>query len=62
LSEIVAPTVVIAGAEDPSAPPQDAQLIASHIRGATFHVVEGAAHLANVERPAEFNRLLEEHL
>ena len=32
------------------------------IPGARFAVIADAAHLANVERPAEFNRLLEEHL
>ena len=30
--------------------------------GARFEVIAGAAHLANVERPEQFNRLLEEHL
>ncbi len=62
LSAIRAPTLVVAGAEDPSTPPSELELIAARITGARFEVIDGAAHLASVERAAEFNRLLEEHL
>jgi 3-oxoadipate enol-lactonase len=62
LDAIDVPTLVIAGEHDPSTPPEHGELIASRIRGARFQVIPGAAHLANVERAEEFNRLLEEHL
>lgn len=62
LDAIDVPALVIAAEEDPSTPPADGELIASGIPGARFELVAGAAHLANVERPDEFNRLLEEWL
>jgi 3-oxoadipate enol-lactonase len=62
LARIVAPTLVIAGAEDPTSPPEHARALASRITGARVAVIDGAAHLANVEKASEFNRLLEEHL
>jgi len=37
-------------------------LIALLIPGARFELISRAAHLANVERPDEFNRLLKEFL
>jgi 3-oxoadipate enol-lactonase len=62
LGAIESPTLVIAGEQDPSAPPEQGELIASRIPGARLEVIPNAAHLANVERPDEFNRLLEEYL
>jgi len=62
LSRITAPTLVIAGADDPATPPALGQAIAAAIPGARFAVVAGAAHLANVERADEVNRLLATHL
>jgi 3-oxoadipate enol-lactonase len=62
LSEISAPTLVVAGAEDPATPVAHAELIASRIPGARIHVLERAAHLANVERPEEFTSAVLEHL
>jgi 3-oxoadipate enol-lactonase len=62
LSSIGAPTLVIAGAEDPTTTPADVEAIADAVPDARFAVIPGAAHLANVERPDDFNRLLEEYL
>ncbi|MGZ4291819.1 MAG: alpha/beta fold hydrolase [Gaiellaceae bacterium] len=62
LERIQAPTLVVAGAEDPTSPPAHARVIAARIRDARVAVIDGAAHLANVEAATEFNRLLEEHL
>ena len=56
------PTLVLAGSEDPATPPAQGELIASLIPGARLSVLEGAGHLANVEEPAAFNRLLLDHL
>ncbi|MGZ6545427.1 MAG: 3-oxoadipate enol-lactonase [Actinomycetota bacterium] len=62
LPSIEAPTLVIAGADDPAAPPAQAELIASLSPGARLAVVEHAAHLANVERSDQVNALILEHL
>lgn len=62
LQRIEAPTLVIAGVGDPTSPPAHAEEIASLVAGARVAVIEGAQHLANVERADEFNRLVEEHL
>ena len=62
LSSIGAPTLLIAGADDPTTPPAAVEAIAHAVPNARFAVIPGAAHLANVERPDDFNRLLEEHL
>jgi 3-oxoadipate enol-lactonase len=62
LRRVEAPTLVIAGAGDPTSPPAHAEEIAAHVRGARVAVIDGAQHLANIERADAFNRLLEEHL
>ena len=62
LAEVAAPTLVISASEDPSTPPEAGEALAAGIPRARFEVIAGAAHLANVERPEQFNRLLEEHL
>ena len=62
ISAISAPTLVIAATEDPTTPPPVVELVARGIPGAAFEVIPHAAHLVNVERPGDFNRLLEEFL
>lgn len=62
LSSIRARTLAIAGSEDPSTPPEHARSLAAGIRGARTAVIDGAAHLVNVERPAEFDRAVLTHL
>jgi 3-oxoadipate enol-lactonase len=62
LGAIRAPTLVIAGAEDPSLPPADAELIQSGIAGARLTVLPGAAHLAAAERPEAVARAVLDHL
>jgi 3-oxoadipate enol-lactonase len=61
LERIEAPTLVVAGEHDPTVPPALAEELAGRIPGARLAVI-GGAHLASLERPDEFNRLLEEHL
>jgi len=51
LPSITAPTLVIAGEQDPSTPPEHGRRIADLIPGARFEVISPAAHLATVERP-----------
>jgi 3-oxoadipate enol-lactonase len=61
LGEISAPALVIAGAEDPSTPPEMMQVLADGIPGARFVVVPGAAHLPNATDPLTVNAVLREH-
>jgi 3-oxoadipate enol-lactonase len=62
LGEIAVPTVVITGAEDPAVPPAAGEALAAAIPRATHVVVEGAAHIANVEQPDTFTAALLSHL
>ena len=62
LAQIAAPTLVIAGAEDPATTVGDAEFLAERIPGARLTVIPGAAHLANVEKPERFNAELVRHL
>ena len=59
LAAIRAPTLAIAGAEDPSTPPAHLSRIASAIAGCRLAVVDDAAHLANVEQPERVALILE---
>lgn len=58
LAAIDFPTLVIVGAEDQLTPVAEAESLRDGIRGARLHVIEGAGHLSNIERPAEFNAAL----
>jgi 3-oxoadipate enol-lactonase len=62
LASVTAPTLVVAGAEDPATPPWHGAVIASAIPGARLRVIRGAAHLANVSSAAEFSATLLGHL
>jgi 3-oxoadipate enol-lactonase len=62
LAVIRAPTLVLAGSEDPATPPAQGEVLAGRIPGARLSVLEGAGHLANLEEPEAFNRLLLDHL
>jgi 3-oxoadipate enol-lactonase len=62
LTRIAAPTLCIAGADDPTSPPEHLAQIAAAVAGARCTVIEHARHLANVERPGELNLLLREFL
>jgi 3-oxoadipate enol-lactonase len=62
LGRIPVPTLVLAGAEDEATPAGDTDLLAERIPEARLVVLAGAAHLANVERPAEFAAAALAHL
>jgi pimeloyl-ACP methyl ester carboxylesterase len=62
LGAISASTLVIAGVDDPAAPPDQAELIRDSIPGASLEVVPDAAHLANVERPEAITQAILDHL
>ena len=57
LGRIVAPTLVIAGADDPSVTIDEARVVPGKLV-----VLEGAAHLASAEQPEAFNSALLAHL
>src|SRR5688572_5112157 len=62
VAAIRVPTLVLVGGEDTVTPPELSQQLADTIAGAELHILAGAGHLANVERPNDFNRLVEEFL
>ena len=62
LGHIESPTLVVSGADDLAAPPDHQQRIAQAVPGARYEVVAPAAHIATVERSAEVNALMLEHL
>jgi 3-oxoadipate enol-lactonase len=62
LGAIRAPTLVLAGDDDPVGTPEIARDIADAISGARLLVLARARHLANVEQPEAVTRALREHL
>ncbi|WP_432252170.1 4-carboxymuconolactone decarboxylase [Streptomyces sp. HNM1019] len=62
LAKITAPTLVVAGRDDPATPPSHARRIADAVPGASLLEVAGAAHLAGVERPEAVTGALLAHL
>jgi len=62
LASILAPTLIIVGSEDELTPPVDAEMMRREIRGSRLEIIQGAAHVSNLERPIEFNRALTEFL
>ena len=62
LPAITAPTLVIAGSEDPATPPWHGAVIARGITRSRLAVIRGASHLANVSAPGEVTAALSSHL
>jgi 3-oxoadipate enol-lactonase len=62
LGRISAPTLVIAGAEDPATPPWHGARIASAVGRSRLRVIRGGSHMANVSQPGEVTALLMAHL
>jgi 3-oxoadipate enol-lactonase/4-carboxymuconolactone decarboxylase len=58
IGAITAPTLIIAGAEDPATPPAMAEEIRSRIAGAELIVLPRAAHILAIERADLVNRYL----
>jgi 3-oxoadipate enol-lactonase len=57
LGLIEAPALVVIGAHDPSTTPERGQYVVERIPGAQKAVLE-TAHLSNIERPEDFNRVV----
>ena len=62
LGRISAPTLVIAGSDDPAAPVEKAEAIRDGVPNARLAVIQRAAHIANVERPEEVTGEILAHL
>jgi len=62
LGKITAPTLLIAGEKDNNAPPKVMEKMAGYIPGAEYVCISGAGHLANLERPTEFNNIVSQFL
>jgi pimeloyl-ACP methyl ester carboxylesterase len=62
LGEIRVPTLVVVGDLDTPRTLEAAGVLAGGIAGARLEVIRGAAHVPNMERPEEFNRLVLEFL
>ena len=58
LPAITAPTLIIAGADDPATPPAKSEEIRALIPGAELVVLSRAAHILNIEQPDATNRHL----
>ena len=62
LSEIEAPTLVIAGTQDHVVPPANAQLLAAALPHARLEMIPDAGHVVNIEAAERFNQLVIEFL
>jgi 3-oxoadipate enol-lactonase len=62
LKEILAPTLLLSGSKDKNAPAPMMAKMATYVPGSTYVELEGVGHLANLERPGEFNAALSDFL
>ncbi|MCS0603641.1 4-carboxymuconolactone decarboxylase [Streptomyces sp. LP11] len=62
LHRVTAPTLIVAGRDDPATPVAHARELADTIPGAGLVEIPGAAHLAGVEQPRPVARALAAHL
>jgi pimeloyl-ACP methyl ester carboxylesterase len=58
LPNISVPALVIVGHDDSIRPVTDAEYMHERIRGSRLKIVEGAAHMTNMEQPEVFNHSL----
>ncbi|CAL9468296.1 3-oxoadipate enol-lactonase 2 [Streptomyces sp. enrichment culture] len=62
LARATVPSLVVVGADDEYTPVSGAESLHALLPDSTLCVVEGAAHMPNLERPRTFNAALEEFL
>ena len=62
LGAVTSPTRVVAGAEDPVAPPDACAALVDEIPDADLVVVEDASHIASAAQPEAFHAAVVEHL
>ena len=62
LGAVGAPTLAIAGADDPSTPPDELKAIVAEIPGSNLTILDDSRHFVNVEQADVFNEALLAHL
>ena len=62
LADITVPTLLLSGSKDNNAPAKTMAKMAGVVKGSTYVELEGVGHLANFERPQEFNEVLADFL
>jgi 3-oxoadipate enol-lactonase len=62
LPDIEAPTLAVAGADDPATPPEHLERIAGAVKDGRLLVVPQSAHIASQEQPEAVTRALLDHL
>lgn len=62
LPRVTVPSLVVVGADDEYTPVSDAEAMHAALPDSTLHVIDGSAHMPNLERPKEFNEVLGEFL
>jgi len=62
LARITVPTLVVVGEQDEFTPVRDAEFMHFRIPNSVLAVIAGAAHMPNLERPHEFNDVLDRFL
>ena len=62
VTDIDVPSLIMGGAEDLATPPAESQWLHEQITGSELVLIEGAAHISNLERPEVFGDALERHL
>lgn len=62
LTTVTVPALVVVGADDEYTPVKDAESMHAALPDSTLRIIEGAAHLPNLERPKDFNRALADYL
>ena len=59
---IQVPTLIVCGDLDPVTPPSLSEELTKLIPNSRLEVIPGASHLANLDKPAEFNRAIDDFL
>jgi 3-oxoadipate enol-lactonase len=62
LLKITAPTMVLLGRQDPACTVAQATVLHRLIQHSSMQIIDDAAHLANIEKPAQFNAALKQFL
>ena len=62
LAKITIPTLIFTGELDRATPVEAAEVIHQLIPQSELHIIPGAGHLSKLEKPREFNQLIEDFL
>lgn len=62
LDKITIPTLIICGKEDAITPLDESKFMSKNIEGSVLHIINNAGHVANLEEPTKFNKLLRNFL